>query len=406
MAYMEGVLHSDRNKTEDLFVFWFCLIDILFLPYFWVVSIAYSLPVVVIWTLRRLGHVKFSKEIDILVLSILCLLSTLFSGFTAPDFFYTNCVYFIQYMQMFCYFFLFSFVIQKYNVHIEKPLILFVLFVFLFAVVFNVSFERYISLRFFWNRRSFSQSYDIYSGYRFGFIWSDENNIAYALSAVYILLLGKENISMIWKMVLFFALCFVLIGSASTGGILSFIIAIFLFLTTHHPRKRKYTICHIVALTIFVVLFFILLLIFINHGIINSLLNSDFFQNSTYRFSQKITPGNDSRVRIWMNFLENKPLYRYLLFGTGACTTLNHVRASTHNGFLYLTYAYGGIFCIVFCKLFFIDVEKKSKISQRIFLIPIILGFILNIMFEEIKLAGLFVLLLADQFYNAGEKYE
>jgi len=99
-----------KEEKFDKFVFYACVIDYLFLPYVWFISIPYTMPLLFYWILKRNNNLKNSKEYKMFLLMITLMgISTIFSFIYAPIYIYKNIVYLIFFTTMFLTYFMFSF---------------------------------------------------------------------------------------------------------------------------------------------------------------------------------------------------------------------------------------------------------------------------------------------------------
>src|SRR5690606_37272773 len=119
-------------------------------------------------------------------------------------------------------------VILENEINIKKLMYLFSIFGFLLAFIYLVNLDLFVYLKLLWNK--YDMLTDLYGkygntlSYRYGFIWSDPNNPAYAFASVsfFILLFYKPNNFI--KILLIFNAFFIATVSMSAGATLSIFI--------------------------------------------------------------------------------------------------------------------------------------------------------------------------------------
>ena len=91
--------------------------------------------------------------------------------------------------------------------------------------------------------------------------------------------------------------------------------------------------------------------------------------------------------------MQHVDFWEYLLIGKGGVTLVDGVSYAPHNGHLYLILNYGFIAYFIFMYLVF---RKRAgqTLETYIWILPIFIGFSINVMLGEIKLMGVVMLLL------------
>ena len=381
------------NKI-DRFFFWFCVIDVFFAPYFYYITVCYSLPLVFVWFIMRNGRALAGKR-EILLMMILLTMGTVLGLLSSPMYISDNISCYIQYMQMLMYYLLFYYYMSRNIINVEKVIFVFSIFVFVCVLTYFISFDMYVGIRSVFAHRFYMPGMDIYTGYRFGFIWADENNIAYVMCAVFMFYQALSNKKMIHELFILMTTILVLIASASTGGIIAFLFAwlVKIMLSIKLTRKLKINL-GLSGLGVLILLTIVIIgLCIFGTSFLQKFNFNEIWEMTKYRVQQKMSAGGDSRGEIWKMFLSKKPIYYYLICGTGARTTLDGIYRSTHNGVLYFIYAYGMVFLVLFVKCFFIP-RKDIPIKKQVYLVPLFIGFFMNIMFEEVKISSIFMFMI------------
>lgn len=389
------------NRNDDMFdkfVFHACLIDSFFLPYVWFISIPYTIPLLYLWLIKRFERIAGRKEFKLfLVMLVLMAFSTLLGLLTAPQYLERNMVYLFQFTSMFLYYFLFVDYIERFPLNAKKYLIIFILFVIVLAVLFNVDKSLYHNVKLIWNRRSGisinERLYEDYVGYRYSFVWMDPNNIAYMMNAVILFLWCNEKVGFFLKAFSLLSLVFVLISSMSNGGFITFgvIALLYLFAQIYSIRKKKeserYHI-RVIDLFLFVITVIIIVLIipkipeYLKTGI--ALESLERIRNNT----------GESRFVIWRYIIKQVDFMRYVILGRGGVTIVNGESMAPHNGHLYWLLGYGLIAYLIFMYLVFWK-RRITPLKRYLWIIPIFIGFTINVMLGEIKMMGIVFLLIA-----------
>ena len=395
-------ISENKESLFDKFVFYTCIIDCLFLPYIWFVSIPYTMPLLLYWVIRKFGilknDIRYKSEYKLFtILFILMSLSTIFSFILAPQYAYKNIVFLILYTAMFLYYFMFLYYIDRYQSSIKIFMILFILFVVILAVFFNIDKAFYHNVILFWNLRSGisinDTLYQDYVGYRYTFIWMDANNIGYMMNAIVLYLWCNEKTSFFIKTFSLLSLLFVLVSCMSNGAFLSFgigfglyvIVKIFDILKGNHNKKYKITP---INMLLFLITLFALYKIIPQ---IPNYLESGIAIESFERISNN---SGDGRFLIWQTVIQSVNFSEFILIGKGGVTLVDGLKFAPHNGHFYWILGYGFIAYFIFMYLVFRK-RKVTSIKKYIWIAPILIGFTVNVLLGEIKMMTIIMLLVA-----------
>jgi len=393
----KSVVMSKEEKF-DKFVFYACVIDYLFLPYVWFVSIPYTMPLLFYWIVRRNNILKKTKEYKMFLLMITLMgISTIFSFIYAPIYIYKNIVYLIFFTTMFLTYFMFSYYINRYPFNIKHFLIFFILFNIVLVIFFNIDKSFYHSIKLIFNQRSGifinDNLYEKFVGYRYAFIWMDPNNIAYVLNAIVLYLWCNEKTSFFVKVFSFVSLLYILIACMSNGGFLSLgiIVGSYILIEVLHLLKGKYKIrVQIKPLNLFLFIITVCALVYVIPQI-PKYLETGIAHESLDRIRNN---SGDSRFEMWQYTIKNVNFLEYIFTGRGGVTLVNDTIYNPHNGHFIWILGYGLIAYYIFMYLIF---RKRSVTSLKkyIWILPILFGFTINVMIGEIKLMGIVMLLVA-----------
>jgi len=400
----EFIKNISKNKESffDKFVFFTCIIDCLFLPYIWFVSIPYTMPLLLYWYIRKYkilkNDIRYQSEYKLFIaLFILMSLSTIFSFIVAPQYAYKNIVFLILYSAMFLYYFMFLYYLDRYKITIRNFLILFILFVVTLAIIFNIDKAFYHNTILYWNLRSGisinDTLYQDYIGYRYTFIWMDANNIGYMMNAIVLYLWCNEKTNFFIKVFSLLSLLFVLIACMSNGAFLSFgigfgiyaLVKIFEILRGNHKKKYKITPINMI---LFLITLFALYKIIPQ---IPNYLESGIAIESMERISNN---SGEGRLLIWQTVIQSVDFFEFILIGKGGVTLVDGLKFAPHNGHFYWILGYGFIAYSIFMYLVFRK-RKVTTIKKYIWISPILIGFTVNVLLGEIKMMTIIMLLVA-----------
>lgn len=387
-----------KDERFDKFVFYACIIDNLFLPYVWFVSIPYTLPLLYVWIFLRFNSIAGYREFKVfLSMFLLMVFSTLFGCLSTSVYLERNIVYLIQFTTMFLYYFLFKYFIDRYPFRAKQFLILFVLFVIAMAVLFNLDKSLYHTVMLFWNRRSGisinENLYEDYVGYRYSFVWMDPNNIAYMMNAILLYLWCNEKTSFFLKTCTLISLLFLLVSCMSNGGFVTLGISAVLFLFAEiysvikEKRRKRYRV-RVMDLILFTMTVLVVVLVLLQ---IPEYMETGIALESMERVRSNT---GESRFVIWRYIIDHVNFFKYLILGRGGVTIVDGKSMAPHNGHFYWILGYGMIAYLEFMYLVFWK-RRITPLKKYIWIIPILLGFTINVMLGEIKMMGITLLLIA-----------
>lgn len=385
----------NKNKLSSL-IFFLVVIDILLLPYFPFFAIN-NLFFLIFFDFfdKKKFNINNRDFICFVCFIIISLISTYFSFFNDNynlGFFSENLKRFFQIFLFFLfYFFFYNYFMKNDSSKIVNFIIdLFFVYLFIWACIYFISLDTFLSLKsIFNNNDSFIGRYELGENefYRFSYIWTDPNNIAYAILGLFIFCLFNLKVN-IYKIFFYFVVVlFVCLNSMSTSAwliLLVFVIPCLLYkLNIKDPR------------TIFFIFLIFVAMLFFGSKIISDILISDVAINSFNRFqSNNIgTESGGSRLEIWSNVFSyySGNLHKYIFWGGGYQLHYQDKLIKPHNGVLLIFFAYGLFALFLFLYVFF-----RFKVNKNyLFIIPFFLCFFINVMVGELKLFLLYIFLLA-----------
>lgn len=385
-------------SINDDLVFWFVLIDIFLLPYFNIVVIPISFFVIILWAIMNRNIVKYSKDYNgLLICTILMAVSTIWGALVNAGFGVNsdNIKRLLQYGISFEYLFFFRNYFSNHHPNLKKLLYTFVAFVVALAVLFQTNPTIYSTICSVFNKgnayisSSFLES--IHYGYtlRYGFIWTDQNNIAYALTGIIMFMLISSEHVFSEVVILFAANVFVLLCSMSSGGWIGFAVSWILYLLYRITSMKRSSL--VISRKALVSSVLVVLIIFwvVDSGVLSQFLESDLVNAATERFENN----ENSRTEIWLRILREENIFWHTLIGNGSTLIINGVHRAAHSGHLYWIYAYGMIsYCIFMKKFFWFGIQK---IWKYIPVLSFFLCFTMNTMVGEQKLFLIYIMIVA-----------
>lgn len=392
---------------SDDFVFWFIIIDIFLLPYFNIVVLPISFFVILLWAITNRSVVKNSPDYnEILICTTIMVISTIWGAVSNGEYGVNsdNIKRLIQYAISFEYLFFFRYYLSEHHPNLKKILYCFIAFVVSLAVLFQTNPTIYSTICSLWNKgnayisSSFLESISFGYTLRYGFIWTDQNNIAYALTGIilFLLLFFENNIAEI--VILFAANVYVLFCCMSSGGWIGFAISWICYLIYRLMTIRRPSLMVSKKTLIGSIIIIIALFVLVDSGLLGQFLESDLVKSATDRFENN----ENSRTEIWLRILREESIFWHILIGNGSTLIINGMHRAAHSGHLYWIYAYGFISYFIFMKKFFWFGIRQ--IWKYIPVISFFLCFTMNTMVGEQKLLLIYIMIVA--YLREVDKYE
>lgn len=388
--YLDRILKPYVSNVE-IFLFHFSVVDILFFPYMSSVAMAYSQIPIFIWFLFQKGCV-FNRR-DLLgyrIFSYMVIVSTFISLYTIPESSFSNGISenvkrMFQYIMNMSFFFFFIHIFETYIVSIKKYLVFFLLYVTLLGVLYLFDFNLFIDIKEYLNPKdALLEILEDSTGYvyRYSFLWSDPNNIGYIIVSIYVFLCCNIPFAVNRFMILSLLIVFCLILIMSSGSWICFVTSFFLILFSN--MKRRFSLAK------FCLILAILSILFCLFIIVDFTFLEDYINLALDRFESN---SSDSRTKIWVDFLTKKNILQYVLWGNGSNIYIDDVLRRPHNGHLYLIYAYGFLAYSMF--LFIFRKRSSTTWKEYAFMLPIIIGFTINVGINEQKFFLIAILIYA-----------
>lgn len=386
LTFDENIQFS-KNKLRIAFAKWIgylSLVDLLILPYFQIIIVPYSLPLLII----GFALLKERCEIDIymklfffIVLSVIVSISI--SAFIYPYsmFLLDNIKAALQFITSFLYFFYFRALTKKVNINISSILIIFVIWFSFLGIMFLFSPNEVVDIIGVLYGRLVN-SEDMLIDFRYSYFFQDPN------TAIYFYLVAIAGLLMYARSLVFFLSLMILSAimvllSQSSGGLLSYLVMTFLLMKYNNLRSKYYSnkffLILIMGVIIFVIYFFLSSYSEENE-VIESAFNRLFDDNDRYQ-------NGGGRLFHWSALVYNLyplPIGRgYNLFDDGYAKP-------PHSDFLGILYRYGLLALVPTMLFLFAKARKKILL-----IVPAIITFFINSLLDEQKFLALFLSLIA-----------
>lgn len=380
----------------DSICFNLILFDIFFVPLFPWFSISVSLPILLLWYIKKGYLTKFEPEHKYFsVVFFLMAVSTMLSliGFEDASYntdFFTSFKRFVQYTTSFCYYFFFMYFFVQYQRNITNIVFWGIVYITLFALFYYLYQDSFIQFkqvvcRFDPQVNRWLDGNQL-AVYRFNYLWADPNNVAYAIASLALFYIIEEHESIFKKYIVLVCLLYVLLCTMSIGGIgVTAILIPYVFFFSDRFRTGGSSI-KIGVLAI------ILIIGYISY-------NFDYLYqiyDSGIRARQDIygADGMAGGGGRWNDLLRgiNKFNPLFLIVGSGQEGFVTEI------GHIYVWYMYGLPVYIYFLYVLF---GKRSKLTfiEYLPIVPMFVGFTMNIAIGEQKY--LLILLLISAYYSA-----
>lgn len=399
---MLGYEKYEKIDSFDKFCFGAILIDIFFFPYFSIISTSCSIPLIVLWFVLRgrrthnVAEYKYFPLVLLLMLMAVVMCLVYFGDTLYETSFMTSVKRFVQYLTSFWYFFFFAYYIKRYKPSLNKIIFWAVIYMAVLALLYFLFRDTYATIKSALHpadnhtRRWLSGT--LYE-YRYNFLWTDPNNVAYAASSMVLFYFAEDREGKMQnKMILLVALAFVLFCTMSIGGIIIGVLSIGFFIIANALSNRTLTLKAKTLLSLPIVLIVGVVILAVFWDKIISFCSSDVIASllrriSVYDGASDITGGRLGDLANAVKLLN--PLF--ILMGSGK------EGFTTENGHIYLIAMYGLPVYIYFMYVLF--GRKQMRFKKLIIFLPLFVGFTMNIAIIEQKY--LLIALLFAAYFSA-----
>ena len=406
---MVNKLKIDQKLSKRKVVY-FCILDVLLMPYFPRINILLSMIILIFWYIKKINQLIKDREVWlILIFGIFGILSIIIgcfykhTNYQTKEIFFTNFIYFAICFYSVLYLYFFKINLVKYNININIIFKIYIFITALFACIYWINPYLYFQIRSHWTINQMDiESINLFIN-RFTFIESDPNSISCIICSMFLYLLFTNSVDKIDGIFMILLVGISVIASMSTTGIIMYIFTILMmmikFISDTFKEGRKY-ISNVdlikklfkFLLPIITVLLFSMLL----------MKNYDVFFSALSRYQSNYDSNSlGGRTEIWKEFFTDFILSNYIFVGKGHMIFNNfNALYAPHNGHFYLILSYGFIGYLVYIYLMFRKV-KKVKMTIYISIIPLFVLFTINTLVIDIRAAFALSLIVASIFYSS-----
>jgi hypothetical protein len=382
---------KEQKTSYKLFEYiaYFALIDLLMLPYFPLLIMPYSLPIVLLG-LFVFGKVKLIKFYSyyVVIVSLLIMMSFMTGALLgkSPEFLREDFLRMFQFLTTFLYFFYFYAVAKYLSTRVIKGIMLTaVVYVLLIAAKFLIDPWFLVMLREHLYTATAYRSEDVLEHFRFTYIFSDPNTSGYFFLMLVFFILIYFNNTFVLRILLLASAILVTILVQSIGATVSLAIVVIFVLFKGFIRLNGRSIFKSVVLFIGLCIILFIFLHFTSNDIILAV------SRSFDMFKGRIMMNNPYESRLWKYPYAISKFIPFL-WGQGyALLEPNGSIFRPHSDHIRLIYSYGIIVYAMSIYFFF----RKIFRERYLFLIPAFIAFSVNSLIDEQKLFGLFLVLLA-----------
>lgn len=377
------------NQLRFLFFSLF-VVDVLFLPFPSFIPTNYSTLAIPVWLLFEARNLRIHRTIFNVCIALLFILASFFYAYLnkQPDSYtlQNNAINtgIVIYM-MLAYIALSSSVVKKERIVINV-LKAYLLFCFLLAAAFLINPSLYFSIRSFWTLSNTLIEVDgLTRTVRFTGILSDPNNMAIIAGSTLSFIIFRDSRAIFHNSIFILMVGVIVASTMSVTGLICFAAVTTAYFGTVSFSRSK-------SLAIVLRAFTIISICAITYIIFLVVRDSLIVQLALERASRSSV---DSRFSRWEIALDIEKMVRVFLIGDGGTVTWKGNIHRPHNGVLHLYLNYGIISCAIFLTIFF-KIIKPLEWKRCFFLLPIFIGFFVNVGIYEPRFAGIWVLLAAS----------
>ncbi|MCR4792058.1 MAG: O-antigen ligase family protein [Lachnospiraceae bacterium] len=373
------------------------VLDMLFFPYFRLLHVSFSAPVIFLCIAldrRKISEIK---------LVFLCMLFLVFSVMSVIAGYMWNASFdlhrdvfglsiILLYMAYY-YFYIRNMIFLKDFVF--QALRLYLWMAFAFAVLFILAPQSFFNIRVFWQMNANVIQYKQAYFSRYIFLLSDPNNCSCAISSVlFALLVLDKKMSNYLKIVYASISLFTCVVTLSATGFVVMSVGLIFYFFIY--EKRILLNEKILKLIILcgVLFFAVAVIVFKKYNLMDSI-----FGVAIQRISNNLLGGNESsgsiRLKYWIDTIRNFEWYKYVVLGRGATVRgIEGFKYPGYSGHFQLILYYGLISYISYMYIFFRN-PRSMKWKSYICLFPALICFSVNVGLEDYRTSGIFALVAA-----------
>ena len=382
----------------DLYVFYICLIDVLFLPYIKNFHVSISMVLVSFWMMFRFFMTIRDFEFRLFLLAAFFIIFSFIYSKIYPGsilFIDNNDVFLISdanlintglILYLFLMYFLSKRVFSNINPKIDIALASYMVFVFSMSILYSVNHEYYTIIRNFWSmsgEQNTQQGVSIVN--RFSNSLSDPNNLAIIICSIFSYLFFNSKLSKNYFIALFPMLIAIVLSTMSRIGIVAIVLITFLYLLTIILQHKSY-------LGILMNIGFIAIIVFVAISFLSYFSSTEVGEILKLRIFGSDDPIS-TRIEIWNEVFSLDKFISSIFIGDGGTLNIDGYAKKPHNGHIHVLFNYGLIAYVIFVYILF-RLRTNSVISKYYFILPIFIGFTVNVGIYEPRFSGIMGVLI------------
>lgn len=390
---ISSIAETNKEKKIGIGVFYFSLIDIMFLPYIYHLPIKFSMFILLYWVIKKNTEFKNNKLINFLVFAVTGIISICIGVLKNVD---LSILYVsIQTLIIIIYgYLIYEFLIlyiKKYEINVSGFLVIYLVVAFLFMLLYLFKPSLFFTIRPFWTLQRAGEQFVSFSKNRFTFLVSEPNNFAALVNAIMAyLLLSKRFMRNEKLIIIVLSLCLV-ISTASISGMFYFAFVLLFYFAFYKYTKysniierNEIYVWLVKIMTTIIIIIIILAITNIKWLLTTDIINTAFGRFNLY-FREDMIDLSGDRLWIWRNVLSENNLIRYIVVGD--CSIWK-----PHSGHLYIIFGFGCIAYIFFMKVFFFNnLRDKQALAIRLVFFAV---FTMNTLIGDLRSFTLFAVLL------------
>lgn len=403
-----NISKADKVRRQGIALFYFTLIDIMFLPYLFHLPIKLSMLILIYWVLKN-GRIKKTVLFNLAFFISLGFLSVcigLLKGQVGTATILTN----IQTLVIILYgYLIYEYVMEiksRFKVDITNLLMLYLAVTFVFMLMYWIIPDTFFNIRPFWTLQRSGELFVSYSSNRFTSIVSEPNNLAALVVSIMTFLLMSNKLRSNERIVTIVITACIIISTSSNSGMMYFAVMLLLSLIFSKRKKTKAeAIKNKPFRKLFMYLAFAVCIVFVIFVVVkwDSISQTSLFQTATSRYMLYINETNvdysGNRLKVWKTYLSNDNIFEHLLIGDASALF-------THSGHLYIIYAFGLIAYIRFMRLFIFNRNGWKYKSEILVKLVFLAVFSMNTLIVDLRAFTLFIVILACARVLAEENRE
>ena len=355
------------------FFAYFCLVDILLLPYFRPLHMLFSMPLVLVWLVRHVHLLKHKADFYLLLGFLLAAAASVARGyFMDQSTLGANVTALAPCVFSMVYFLFFRYEIGWRQLRVKRVLCVYIGVAALFSLVYWLSPSAFFAMRTHWTLSGRAIVFETMLINRFTFLMSDPNSIGCVICSMLLYLFLCERLQTYQRLLLLGAAALIVLSTLSTTGVLMLLATLctlgFFALRLKVKRRARAWYYVYFALTALVLC---AAYAFMRRHV-------DLLQAALTRYGLNLESATlGGRTLKWRQALAGFRLTDYFFAGKGSALNGYNASVQPHNGHIHLVLSYG---VLAYCAMGAVLFRKRRGIPWRQYLciLPLFVLFTIN----------------------------